>query len=68
MEEAGPWGGLPDASEGCGSENEYNYRTELGSESDNKLTFEVLESGVELSPEQKVPLIQSISHVVIEMT
>ena len=65
VEEGGPWGALPDASEGCGSEIEYNYRTELGSESDNKLTFEVLESGVELTSEQKVLL--TISHIVCEM-
>ncbi|KAI6651686.1 GON-4-like protein [Oopsacas minuta] len=52
VEEGGPWASLPDASEGCVSENEYNYRVE--SERDNKLTLEVLESGVELTPEQKV--------------
>ena len=54
VEEAGPWGGIPDANEGFVSENEYSYRAELGSESDNKLTFEVLESRVALTPEQKV--------------
>ena len=56
VEEAGPWGILPDASEGSICENEYNYRTEtgLGSERDNKLTLEVLESGAELTSQQKV--------------
>lgn len=56
VEEAGPWGILPDASEGSVCENECNYRTEagLGSERDNKLTLEVLESGAELTPQQKV--------------
>ena len=55
VEEAGPWGILPDASEGSVCENECNYRTGvLGSERDNKLTLEVLESGAELTPQQKV--------------
>ena len=30
VEEAGPWGILPDASEGSVCENECNYRTEAG--------------------------------------
>ena len=53
VEEAGPWGNLPDASEAVIPENGGNNQVSLGREND-KLTWEVLDSGVDLTQEQKV--------------